>query len=376
MLAVLDPRLRTMGYGARFLASLPPAPVTHDIGRDRYVLRCLTCYHRYPHRHASLDRPARTLQSATASTAAEMGGGQAPAASAAAAASIRADFNALFRAVPRQRRRLPRSAQQRAARGRAVRLSDINADLIGCYRDGPRSHGRGDCGAARAERRYRAGGAAHFYGFATSVQPARRRPAGDPAVGYTPALAAMLIFLNRTGFNGLFRSTRRASSTCPPAATPTRRSATRTTCGAVEPAALDRSSVRLLDVPRSTRPWATRGAGRLHLPRPAVCAAERHVAVHLLHRRRLRRRPAGALQRTVMQLASQGRVGPAQQFRGAADPALYAGRGAARSCRAAGPRPSRPAGRSTPGPPAAVRSASTSSPTSRRCKLPPACKSL
>ena len=31
VLAVLDPRLRTMGYGARFLASLPPAPVTHDL---------------------------------------------------------------------------------------------------------------------------------------------------------------------------------------------------------------------------------------------------------------------------------------------------------------------------------------------------------
>jgi ATP-dependent DNA helicase DinG len=31
VLAVLDPRLRTMGYGRRFLASLPPAPVTHDL---------------------------------------------------------------------------------------------------------------------------------------------------------------------------------------------------------------------------------------------------------------------------------------------------------------------------------------------------------
>ena len=31
VLAVLDPRLRTMGYGARFLASLPAAPVTQDI---------------------------------------------------------------------------------------------------------------------------------------------------------------------------------------------------------------------------------------------------------------------------------------------------------------------------------------------------------
>jgi ATP-dependent DNA helicase DinG len=31
VLAVLDPRLRTMGYGRRFLASLPPAPVTQRI---------------------------------------------------------------------------------------------------------------------------------------------------------------------------------------------------------------------------------------------------------------------------------------------------------------------------------------------------------
>ena len=31
VLAILDPRLRTMGYGRRFLASLPPAPVTHDL---------------------------------------------------------------------------------------------------------------------------------------------------------------------------------------------------------------------------------------------------------------------------------------------------------------------------------------------------------
>jgi ATP-dependent DNA helicase DinG len=31
VLAVLDPRLRTMGYGQRFLASLPPAPVTNRL---------------------------------------------------------------------------------------------------------------------------------------------------------------------------------------------------------------------------------------------------------------------------------------------------------------------------------------------------------
>jgi ATP-dependent DNA helicase DinG len=31
VLAVLDPRLRTTGYGRRFLTSLPPAPVTHEL---------------------------------------------------------------------------------------------------------------------------------------------------------------------------------------------------------------------------------------------------------------------------------------------------------------------------------------------------------
>jgi len=31
VLAVLDPRMRTMGYGRRFIASVPPAPVVHDL---------------------------------------------------------------------------------------------------------------------------------------------------------------------------------------------------------------------------------------------------------------------------------------------------------------------------------------------------------
>ncbi|GIT66978.1 MAG: hypothetical protein Ct9H300mP25_04500 [Acidobacteriota bacterium] len=31
ILALLDPRLRTKGYGKRFLDSIPPAPITHKI---------------------------------------------------------------------------------------------------------------------------------------------------------------------------------------------------------------------------------------------------------------------------------------------------------------------------------------------------------
>ena len=32
VLAILDPRLRTMGYGRRFLDSFPPSPIVHDVG--------------------------------------------------------------------------------------------------------------------------------------------------------------------------------------------------------------------------------------------------------------------------------------------------------------------------------------------------------
>ena len=39
VLAVLDPRLRTKGYGRRFLASLPPAPVVHDLARIEQFVR-------------------------------------------------------------------------------------------------------------------------------------------------------------------------------------------------------------------------------------------------------------------------------------------------------------------------------------------------
>jgi len=92
--------------------------------------------------------------------------------------------------------------------GRRVALSDINADVVGCYlvvRDRP-----ADVVAALRghEARHRTGGAAHFYEVRDSMfNPARRvvHAAADPAALYTPALAAMLIYLNRTGFNGLFR---------------------------------------------------------------------------------------------------------------------------------------------------------------------------
>src|SRR3954468_12340634 len=99
-----------------------------------------------------------------------------------------------------------------------VHLSDINADIIGCYRAV-----RDDVDAVIAalrghDRSYRAGGGAHFYKVRDrDFNPARLEvhASDDPAAAYTPALAAMLIFLNRTGFNGLFRLNARGAFNVP-----------------------------------------------------------------------------------------------------------------------------------------------------------------
>ena len=88
--------------------------------------------------------------------------------------------------------------------GRAAVLADTNPDLIACYsavRDEPEDviHELGVLAAAHA-----ASGAEHYY----DVRDKRFNPARRRAAGYTPALAAMFIYLNRTGYNGLFRLNR------------------------------------------------------------------------------------------------------------------------------------------------------------------------
>ena len=102
--------------------------------------------------------------------------------------------------------------------GRSVRLSDINADVMGCYRAVRDAPDRVIAELRVLERDYRARGAAHFYDVRDGLfNPARRaiQPSGDPASGYTPSLAAMLIFLNRTGYNGLFRVNARGEFNVP-----------------------------------------------------------------------------------------------------------------------------------------------------------------
>jgi DNA adenine methylase len=89
-----------------------------------------------------------------------------------------------------------------------VQLSDINADVIGCYRM-IRDHVEDVIVAlAELEAGHRAGGQQHFYDVRDGrFNEQRRRVLGEaaPDQAYTPALAAMLIYLNRTGYNGLFR---------------------------------------------------------------------------------------------------------------------------------------------------------------------------
>jgi len=101
---------------------------------------------------------------------------------------------------------------------REVQLSDINADIIGCYRVVRDAVDEVIDGLRALESEYRARGSEFFYEVRDNeFNPARRsvHAASDAAGAYTPTLAAMLIFLNRTGYNGLFRVNARGEFNVP-----------------------------------------------------------------------------------------------------------------------------------------------------------------
>jgi DNA adenine methylase len=102
-------------------------------------------------------------------------------------------------------------------RDREVVLIDSNADLIGCYetvRTQPDAVARELDHLAAAHAR---GGQAQYYAVRDEqFNPTRDRlRGGDGRIAYTPQLAAMLIYLNRTGFNGLFRVNARGDFNVP-----------------------------------------------------------------------------------------------------------------------------------------------------------------
>jgi DNA adenine methylase len=102
-------------------------------------------------------------------------------------------------------------------RGHRAVLIDANADLIGCYetvRSAPEDVAAELDRLAEAHAR---GGRAHYYAVRDGqFNPLRDRlRRADGHIAYTPALAAMLIYLNRTGFNGLFRLNARGAFNVP-----------------------------------------------------------------------------------------------------------------------------------------------------------------
>jgi DNA adenine methylase len=100
---------------------------------------------------------------------------------------------------------------------REVVLIDANADLIGCYetvRAQPDAVGHELDRLAAAHAR---GGQALYYAVRDEqFNPTRDRLRDHTGrITYTPQLAAMLIYLNRTGFNGLFRVNARGEFNVP-----------------------------------------------------------------------------------------------------------------------------------------------------------------
>lgn len=95
--------------------------------------------------------------------------------------------------------------------GHQVRLADVNRDLIGAYRT-LRDDTEAVIDALEAlARDYRRRAADAYY----DVRDLQFNPLRAAGASYTPELTAMLIFLNRTGFNGLFRLNRKGAFNVP-----------------------------------------------------------------------------------------------------------------------------------------------------------------
>jgi DNA adenine methylase len=94
--------------------------------------------------------------------------------------------------------------------GRRARLIDLNPDLVGCY-VAVRDHVEEVIAELTLlARAHAARGSDCYYAVRDRFNAAR-----TGVVTYTPALAAMLVYLNRTGFNGLFRQNARGEFNVP-----------------------------------------------------------------------------------------------------------------------------------------------------------------
>ncbi len=100
---------------------------------------------------------------------------------------------------------------------REVVLIDANADLIGCYETVRAQPDAVGLELDRLAAAHASGGQAFYYAVRDQqFNPMRDRLRdGTGRIAYTPQLAAMLIYLNRTGFNGLFRVNARGEFNVP-----------------------------------------------------------------------------------------------------------------------------------------------------------------
>lgn len=103
--------------------------------------------------------------------------------------------------------------------GRPVTLSDDNADLIGCYARVADALPAVITVLEELAAGHARDGRAHYLHVRDTLfnpQRAAWRAAGGDAATYGPGLAAMLIYLNRTGYNGLFRLNSTGEYNVPP----------------------------------------------------------------------------------------------------------------------------------------------------------------
>jgi DNA adenine methylase len=98
-----------------------------------------------------------------------------------------------------------------ALAGRQAWLLDANADLIGCYQTLANRTDEVLAALRPLAAGHDAGGSDFYY----RVRDEQFNPARAMGTPYTPELAAMLIYLNRTGFNGLFRLNRSGAFNVP-----------------------------------------------------------------------------------------------------------------------------------------------------------------
>ena len=202
-----------------------------------------------------------------------------------------ATIGALLRTVRRQRRGLLRSASNRGRlNGHGAVLSDDNADLIGCYR-------RVGALARRGGRRRSSGWPPTMRGAAAtatcrcatsaSIRCARSGATAAAILDdYSAELAAMLIYLNRTGYNGLFRVNASGEFNVPPGRYDRPR--------IVDRALLTAASAVLLvarrDVAargRSIACWTTRRAGDFAYFDPPYAPLSAHRELPRLYRARV-----------------------------------------------------------------------------------------